>query len=113
MIDQFRPSELPQWLASMRQHGEPVVLDVREPAELQAASVRADGFKLLTIPMGDIPSRLDELPADQPVACLCHHGARSMRVAAFLQSRGYERVANIAGGIQAWSEELDPRVPQY
>ena len=113
MIDQIRPSELSQWLASMSQHGEPVVLDVREPAELQAASVQADGFRLLTIPMGDIPSRLDELQSGQPVACLCHHGARSMRVAAFLQSRGYERVANIAGGIQAWSEELDPRVPQY
>jgi rhodanese-related sulfurtransferase len=113
MIAQLRPSQLPQWLEAMRQYGEPVVLDVREPAELAAASVRADGFKLLAIPMGEIPSRLGELPPDQPLACLCHHGARSMRVAAFLQAQGFSQVANIAGGIQAWSEELDPRVPQY
>ena len=84
MIDQVRPSQLASWLKAARQHGEPVVLDVREPAELQAASIHADGFKLVTIPMGDIPSCLDELDAGQPVACLCHHGARSMRVAAFL-----------------------------
>jgi rhodanese-related sulfurtransferase len=113
MIDQVRPSQLASWLEAARQHGDPVVLDVREPAELQAASIHADGFKLVTIPMGDIPSRLDELDAGQPVACLCHHGARSMRVAAFLENRGFTVVANIAGGIHAWSQELDPRVAQY
>ena len=113
MIAQVRPSQLTAWLEAARQHGEPVVLDVREPAELQAASVSADGFTLITIPMGDIPSRLDELDAAQPVACLCHHGARSMRVAAFLENRGFSLVANIAGGIHAWSQELDPRIAQY
>lgn len=93
--------------------GEPVVLDVREPAELQLASVKADGFTLLTIPMSALVSRLDELDPEQPTACLCHHGGRSMQVAAFLQSRGFAQVANIAGGIDAWSIELDPRVPRY
>ncbi|MCX7241835.1 MAG: rhodanese-like domain-containing protein [Burkholderiales bacterium] len=113
MVVQVRPGELAQWLQSMRPHGQPLVLDVREPAELQVASVRADGFDLRTIPMGVIPPRLNELDPEQPIACLCHHGGRSMQVAQFLQSRGFSNVANIAGGINAWSAELDPSVPRY
>jgi rhodanese-related sulfurtransferase len=113
VIAQIRPSQLAAWLESVRAHGEPVVLDVREPFELQVASVKADGFKLLTIPMGVIPPRLAELNPEQPIACLCHHGGRSMQVAAFLQSRGFSHVANIAGGINAWSGELDPSIPRY
>ncbi len=113
MIAQVRPSQLAAWLESARAHGEPVVIDVREPFELQVASVKADGFKLLTIPMGVIAPRLSELDPDQPIACLCHHGGRSMQVAGFLQSRGFLHVANIAGGINAWSAELDPTIPRY
>ncbi len=113
MIAQVRPKDLAQWLESVRAHGEPVVLDVREPAELQIASVSADGFTLLTIPMGTIPPRLAELDPQQPIACLCHHGGRSMQVANFLQSHGFEHVANIAGGIHAWSAELDPSIARY
>ena len=113
MIDQIRPSQLAAWLDRVRAHGEPLVLDVREPYELRVASVTADGFALLTIPMGVIPPRLNELNPAQPVACLCHHGARSMQVASFLRARGFEHVANIAGGITAWSAELDSSVPVY
>jgi rhodanese-related sulfurtransferase len=90
-----------------------VVLDVREPYELQASSIKADGFELITIPMGVIPPRLSELDPSQPVACLCHHGGRSMQVAAFLKARGFDHVANIAGGINAWSAEVDQTVPRY
>lgn len=113
MIAQVRPSELSEWLKSARALGDPVVLDVREPSELRAASVKADGFTLVAIPIGVIPPRLDELDPAQPVACLCHHGARSMQVAAFLQARGFAHVVNIAGGINAWSIELDPSIPRY
>ena len=113
MIAQIRPSELAQWLIQARQHGEPVVLDVREPHELQLASVKAEGFTLRTIPMGVISPRLSELDPQQPIACLCHHGGRSMQVASFLQSRGFEYVANIAGGIHAWSAEVDPSIARY
>ncbi len=113
MIAQVRPSELAQWLDSVRAHGTPVVLDVREPFELQLASVQADGFTLLTIPMAAIPPRLAELDPQQPIACLCHHGARSMQVAYFLKGRGFDHVANIAGGINAWSAELDPTIARY
>lgn len=113
MIAQVRPSELSAWLKTACTHGTPVVLDVREPAEWRMASVKEDGFALLTIPMGVITPRLGELDPEQPIACLCHHGGRSMQVAAFLRARGFNHVANIAGGINAWSAELDPTVPRY
>lgn len=113
MIDQIRPADLSQWMAAHAAHGPAVVLDVREPYEVQTASVQADGFELVCIPMGVIPPRLAELDAARPIACLCHHGGRSMQVAAFLSSRGFAHVANIAGGINAWSAEVDPRVPRY
>lgn len=113
MIRQIRPAELSAWLNAARTQGEPVVLDVREPAEWALASVKADGFALHTIPMGQITSRLAELDPEQPVACLCHHGVRSMRVATFLESQGFAHVINIAGGIHAWSAELDPSIAAY
>jgi rhodanese-related sulfurtransferase len=111
MIHQLRPARLAEWI---RQQDAPaVVLDVREPDELITASVRPDGFDLLTIPMNDVPARVGELDPAAPIAVLCHHGARSQRVAQFLESRGFERVVNIAGGIEAWTGELDPSVPRY
>jgi rhodanese-related sulfurtransferase len=112
MIDQVRPADLDAWLAA--QGGRrPVLLDVREVPELRAASVTPAGFELVTIPMNEVPARLQELDPDRPVACLCHHGARSMRVAMFLAQNGFSRVANVAGGIDAWSRERDPAVPRY
>ncbi len=113
MIEQVRPHQLAQWLDDVRGHGHPVMLDVREPHELAAASVKANGFTLVSIPMGDVPNRLAELDAQVPMAVLCHHGVRSNRVAHFLESQGFTRVANIAGGIDAWTTELDASVPQY
>jgi len=111
MIVQVRPSELAAWL--QQQDGPAVVLDVREPGELRAASIRPEGFELVAIPMNEIPARLGELDAGRPIACLCHHGARSQRVAMFLAGNGFGTVANIAGGIDAWSLERDPSVPRY
>jgi len=113
MVAQISPSQLPAWLDSVKQHGKPLVLDVREPHELALASIQANGFELIAIPMGVIPPRLAELDPSRPVACLCHHGARSMQVASFLTARGFAHVANIAGGIHAWSAEVDPSIPRY
>jgi rhodanese-related sulfurtransferase len=113
MITQFRPKDLGTWLAQAAAHGTPVVLDVRELSELKIASIKADGFTLLTIPMGTVPVRLSELDPQQPIACLCHHGGRSMQVAQFLSSRGFANVANIAGGIHAWAAEVDPTIATY
>ena len=113
MIRQVRPHQLAAWLQETAQHGSVVVLDVREPVELQMAPITPSGFTLVAIPMGDLPARLDELDMSQPIACLCHHGIRSHRVAAFLQAQGFEHVVNIAGGVAAWSDELDARVARY
>lgn len=113
MIEQVRPSQLPDWLRAQGTDDPPLVLDVREPIEVATASVKPDGFELVHIPMNEIPGRIGQLDPGRPVACLCHHGARSMRVAMFLQAQGFDRVANIAGGIEAWSRELDPGVPRY
>jgi rhodanese-related sulfurtransferase len=55
---------------------------------------------------------LEELDMARPIACLCHHGSRSLQVASFLAQHGYQ-VVNVAGGIHAWSEELDPSIPVY
>jgi rhodanese-related sulfurtransferase len=113
MVAQISPSQLPAWFDSVKQHGKPLVLDVREPHELALASIQANGFELLSIPMGVIPPRLAELDPSRPVACLCHHGARSMQVASFLNARGFAHVANITGGIHAWSAEVDPSIARY
>jgi rhodanese-related sulfurtransferase len=111
MISQVRPAEWNEWLQA--QGTRPLLLDVREPWEVQVASVAPGEFDVVAIPMNTIPARLAELPQDRPIACLCHHGARSMRVAMFLAQQGYTDVANVAGGIDAWSAERDPAVPRY
>jgi rhodanese-related sulfurtransferase len=113
MIDQVRPAQVAAWFESQAGGPAPLVVDVREPAELRTASIKADGFELLAIPMSEIPQRLAQLDPERPVACLCHHGGRSQRVAMFLAANGFTRVANIAGGIDAWSTEVDPGVPRY
>jgi rhodanese-related sulfurtransferase len=113
MIDQIQPAQLQDWVASQAPNGAAVVLDVREAWEIQTACVSAQGFELVTIPMHLIPPRLAELDRDQPIAVLCHHGARSMQVASFLVQQGFEHVANIAGGIHAWSSQVDASVPTY
>ena len=95
----------------------PIVLDVREPWELQTASVQADGFTLLAIPMREIPAQIARLlethGADHPIACLCHHGMRSLQVANYLTQSGFTEVVNLHGGIDAWSRQTDPSVPLY
>ncbi len=114
MLSQVRPAQFDQWLEQCRAQGAtPLVLDVREPWECATASVTPDGFELVRIPMQEIPARQQELDFERPVACLCHHGMRSMHVGMFLLNQGFEQVTNITGGIDAWSRERDPQVPLY
>ena len=75
--------------------------------------VREDGFELLRIPMREVPARLAELDPARPIACLCHHGMRSLQVANYLTQNGFTEVVNLQGGIDAWSQEVDPSVPCY
>ena len=111
MIAQILPSEFTAWLTT--QSTAVTLLDVREGWELETASVKADGFALKHIPMNDTPMRMTELDVNAPIACLCHHGARSQRVAQFLAQNGFTNVSNIAGGIAAWSQTVDHSIPQY
>lgn len=113
MITHIHPEQLAQWIASAPPDAQPLVLDVREAWERQTASIAPTGAQLVSIPMGELPSRLQELDASRPTACLCHHGMRSLRVPAFLEHQGFEQVANITGGIDAWSAQVDPAVPRY
>jgi len=91
----------------------PLLLDVREPWEFALAAIRIDGLRTLHIPMNEVPGRLDELDAMQPVVCICHHGMRSAQVVAFLERQGFEAVYNLAGGVDAWSEQVDASLPRY
>lgn len=117
MIEQISPAALGQWFqaaAADGAAGAPLLLDVREPAEWEAASVAADGsFTTVRMSMRTVPARIGELDPARPIACLCHHGARSQQVAMFLAQHGFAQVANVAGGIDAWSLQVDPSVPRY
>ncbi len=85
------------------------LVDVRDDDELALASL--DGA--LHVPMDEVTRRLDELPKDGDIVVMCHSGGRSSRVAAYLRHQGYASVANLAGGIDAWSREIDASVPRY
>jgi adenylyltransferase/sulfurtransferase len=85
------------------------LLDVREPHEQQIA--RLDNAVL--IPLGELPNRTDELPQDRLIAVHCKAGGRSAKAVALLRERGFEDVRNVAGGINAWSKEIDPSVALY
>lgn len=110
-MQQITPAQMADWATSVADR-QPVLLDVREDWECQIASVSPEGLQFVHMPMQSIPARLDELDKARPIACLCHHGSRSMQVAAFLERQGFE-VVNVAGGIHAWSTQVDPRIPVY
>jgi molybdopterin/thiamine biosynthesis adenylyltransferase/rhodanese-related sulfurtransferase len=84
------------------------ILDVREPYEYQIANI---GGKL--IPQNEVPQRLAEIDREREIVVQCRSGQRSQRIAEFLQQSGYQKVANLAGGILAWSDEIDPKVQKY
>ncbi|MGA3100340.1 MAG: molybdopterin-synthase adenylyltransferase MoeB [Terracidiphilus sp.] len=84
------------------------ILDVREPFEYQIANI---GGKL--IPQNEVPQRIGEIDRNQEIIVQCKSGGRSQRIAEFLKQSGYPNVTNLAGGILAWSDEVDPRVPKY
>ncbi len=109
-MEQISPAQLADWAKGQTQR--PVLLDVREGWEVQTASASADALDLLHMPMSTIAARLNELDTSRPIACLCHHGSRSMHVANFLQQHGFQ-VVNVSGGIHAWSAQIDPTIPVY
>lgn len=100
--------QLAAWLADPARP-RPLLLDVREDWEF--ATCKIDGST--QIPMNTIPARLQELDEDAEIVCICHHGARSMSVAAFLERNGFTKVTNLSGGIHAWAAQVDSTMPTY
>jgi molybdopterin/thiamine biosynthesis adenylyltransferase/rhodanese-related sulfurtransferase len=86
-----------------------VLIDVREPYELEICSVAG----AQAIPMRQIPERLETLPRDKHLLFLCHTGMRSRRVTEFLRAKGFPRTSNVTGGIEAWAVEIDPSLRRY
>jgi Dinucleotide-utilizing enzymes involved in molybdopterin and thiamine biosynthesis family 2 len=96
-------------LKQRRDAGEDVfVLDVREPYEYQIANI---GGTL--IPQNDVPKRLDEIDRNREIIVHCRSGQRSQRIAEYLAQQGYGNVKNLAGGILAWADEIDPKMQKY
>jgi rhodanese-related sulfurtransferase len=88
----------------------PLLLDVREPWEYQTAHIEPSTL----IPMNEIPGRAhQELDEEAPILVLCHHGARSLSVAAWLRQQGFDKAQSVSGGIDAWSALIDPTIPRY
>lgn len=107
-MQQMTAPALAAWLADASRP-KPVLLDVREPWEYETCHIEG----ALLIPMNTVPARLGELDADTPVVCICHHGARSMQVAAFLEHNGFTQVTNLTGGVHAWAQQVDGSMPTY
>ncbi len=95
--------------ASLRAGTKLWLLDVREPWEYSTA--RIDGATL--IPLGDLATRVSEVPRDADIVVYCHHGMRSARAVSMLRHGGWTKVRNLSGGIDRWSVEADPQTPRY
>jgi rhodanese-related sulfurtransferase len=102
------PAQLAAWLADP-DRPDPLLLDVREPWEYQTCHIAGARH----VPMNELPARLGEFDAEAEVVAICHHGARSLQVANFLARQGFERVHNLAGGVDAWARSIDPAMPVY
>ena len=107
MIEELSPREFLQRRAA---GADMTLLDVREDWETHLAPVP---FRIVHIPMGQIGARLGELDARTATVVICRSGGRSLEVARFLASQGFRSVFNLAGGILAWSRDIDPQIPQY
>jgi adenylyltransferase/sulfurtransferase len=84
------------------------VLDVREPHEYQICNI--NGY---LIPLGDLPKRVSELDSSREIVAHCRSGVRSAKAVDFLRQGGFKKVRNLAGGILAWADRVDPKMPKY
>ena len=105
---QISPAQLAQRLNDAQQPA-PLLLDVREPWELEICLIEGSG----AMPMGSVPARFPELDRDRETVVICHHGGRSAQVCMFLERQGFSSVINLAGGVAGWAAQVDPRMAQY
>ncbi|HTE42006.1 MAG TPA: rhodanese-like domain-containing protein [Steroidobacteraceae bacterium] len=109
-IQEITPAE---YLARRKSGAALTLLDVREEWELKVASVpTAQVPDVVHIPMGEVAARVGELNRDTEIVVLCRSGRRSFEVAKFLEQQDF-RTVNLAGGILAWSKDIDPSIPTY
>lgn len=109
MALEITPAEAKRTLV---ENSKATLLDVREPSEYAIAHVEGS----LLLPMQNVPAELQKLEAladEGELLVLCHHGVRSLQVAAWLQSHGITNAVSISGGIERWSSEIDPTIPRY
>jgi rhodanese-related sulfurtransferase len=105
---QILANELSEWLAD-EERARPLLLDVREPWEFELCHLPGS----VPMPMNSIPARLDELDPETETVVVCHHGVRSQQVGLYLEHAGFSAVINLAGGIDAWSNTVDPSLRRY
>jgi len=86
-----------------------LLIDVREAHELEIARIDS----ALHIPLRELPQKTDTLPRDCPLLLFCHHGGRSRRATEYLRHLGFENATNVAGGIDAWAQQIDPSLARY
>ncbi|MFZ4874880.1 rhodanese-like domain-containing protein [Janthinobacterium sp. Mn2066] len=107
-MEHLSAPQLAAWLADPARP-RPLLLDVREPWEFEICQL--DGATLM--PMQSIPGRIDDLDEDAEIVCICHHGARSLNVAAFLEHHGFGKISNLTGGMHAWAVQVDSAMSKY
>jgi molybdopterin/thiamine biosynthesis adenylyltransferase/rhodanese-related sulfurtransferase len=104
-VPEIQPEELKQRLDA----GEDIfILDVREPHEYQICNLKGH-----LIPLGDLPKRVHELDSSREIVAHCRSGVRSAKAVDFLRQTGFRKVKNLAGGVLAWSDRVDPKMPKY
>jgi rhodanese-related sulfurtransferase len=108
-VPEISPTEFVERWPNHSDGSSVVLLDVREPVELEMAALPS----AMHVPMRDIPARLAELDRNVPIVVMCHSGFRSYRVAEYLLASGFAQIFNLMGGIDAWSMEIDPQVARY
>lgn len=129
-MEHLSPQRIAAWLLDPTGQP-PILLDVREPWEFEKTHIAGS----ISIPMSILPSHLAQIEAlqdgsdnaegandctndgttntERAIVCICHHGARSMQVAAFLERQGLCNIVNLTGGVHAWANEIDPTMPRY
>ena len=109
-MQRISPAELDEWIRKSSAHdSRPVLLDVREPWEFEVCHIAGSR----PIPMGRVPTQPAELDKDAATVVVCHHGVRSSQVAMFLENRGFSKVINLDGGVEAWAQQVDAAMPTY
>ncbi|HJV06109.1 rhodanese-like domain-containing protein [Paludibacterium denitrificans] len=108
MVREITASDLAAWLADATLEP-PYLLDVREDWEVALAKIPGSEH----IPMHLVPLRQSELPDDQPLVIICHHGVRSYQVGIYLSDVGFADVISLRGGVEAWANEVDTSMAHY